>query len=187
MARVEGDAGLYHPTRPILCSLAADSAGNVQHSEKGEVFCRCPATGAERPMAFQSFEAERGTLKYRSPAAEGRAVRLRDAARRPKNTGGWCASIWQVPPGGCSRRRPRAARRGCGATTGAARWRGSTRAWTGASASRNPFVRDRCRAKMTTRLGLAVAVMMAVVLGAVQAGWPERMRSLLDPGLPQAA
>ena len=47
------------------------------------------------------------------------------------------------------------------------------------------FVRGR--AKMKTRLGLAVAVMMALALGAVLAGRPERMRSLVDPGLPLAA
>ena len=59
----------YDPAEPILRSLAADGGGNVLHSEKGEVSCRCPATGTVRPMAFQGFEADRGTLKYRCPAA----------------------------------------------------------------------------------------------------------------------
>lgn len=49
----------------------------------------------------------------------------------------------------------------------------------------NHFVRGR--AGMKTRIGLAVAVMMALPLGAVRAGRPERMRSLVDPGLPLAA
>ena len=40
---------------------------------------------------------------------------------------------------------------------------------------------------MKTRLGLAVAVTMALSLGAVLADRPERMRSLVDPGLPLAA
>ena len=44
------------PSKPILRSLAKDGGGNVLHSEKGEVLCRCPATGTERPMAFQGFE-----------------------------------------------------------------------------------------------------------------------------------
>ena len=35
----------YDPSRPIRRSLAVDGGGNVLHSEKGEVFCRCPATG----------------------------------------------------------------------------------------------------------------------------------------------
>ena len=37
------------------------------------------------------------------------------------------------------------------------------------------------------KCGLAVTVMMALALGAVLAGRPERMRSLVDPGLPLAA
>ena len=49
----------------------------------------------------------------------------------------------------------------------------------------NHFVRGRW--KMQTRLGLAVAVMIALALGAVLAGRPERTRSLVDPGLPLAA
>ncbi len=40
---------------------------------------------------------------------------------------------------------------------------------------------------MKAKLGLALAVMMALALGSVAAGWPERMRSLVDPGLPHAA
>ena len=36
---------------------------------KGQVCCLCPQTGQQRRMAFQGFEAVRGTLKYRCPAA----------------------------------------------------------------------------------------------------------------------
>ena len=80
-------------------------------------------------MAFQGFEADRGTLKCRCPAAA---------------YGLDCSFGFECH-----------------------------------------FVRGG--AKMTTRLGLAVAVMMALALGAVLAGRPERMRSLVDPGLPLAA
>ena len=59
----------YDAAQPILRSPAADGGSNVLHSEKGEVSCRCPATGEVRPMAFQGFEADRGTLKCRCPAA----------------------------------------------------------------------------------------------------------------------
>ena len=73
------------------------------------------------------------------------------------------ASTWRAPTGGCSRRRPGAGR-GRGATTGAAPWSGSTRAWTGfrfenhfgAAGHADPH-----------RAGLAV--MMALALGAVGA------------------
>ena len=69
MWREEKEMPDYDPAKPILRSLSARGDGNVLHSEKGEVLCRCPATGEERPMAFQGFEANRGTLKYRCPAA----------------------------------------------------------------------------------------------------------------------
>ena len=46
------------------------------------------------------------------------------------------------------------------------------------------FVRGLVRTK--ARMGLALAVKMALALGSVAAGRPERMRSLVDPGLPLA-
>jgi hypothetical protein len=36
-------------------------------------------------------------------------------------------------------------------------------------------------AKMTTRVGLAIAVMMAMALGHIQQGRPQQMRSLVQP------
>jgi hypothetical protein len=36
---------------------------------KGTVHCICLATGTQRDLAFQGFEADRNTLKYRCPAA----------------------------------------------------------------------------------------------------------------------
>ncbi len=39
------------------------------HTEKGSVHCICPATGEQRDLVFQGFEADRDTLKYRCPAA----------------------------------------------------------------------------------------------------------------------
>ncbi len=57
------------PSRPIPRSLAADGSGNVLRSGKGGVSCRRPATGGMRPMAFQGFEADRGALRHRCPAA----------------------------------------------------------------------------------------------------------------------
>ena len=76
------------PSRPIPRSLAADGGGNVLRSGKGEVSCRRPATGGMRPMAFQGFEADRGILRHRYPAAAcgldcaGREAYLRDAGSK---------------------------------------------------------------------------------------------------------
>ena len=181
----------HDPARPIRRPLSADGGGNVLHSEKGEVFCRCPATGEERPMAFQGFEADRGTLKYRCPAAAygldcaGRERCLRDAGSDAGDYGrvvrvDLAASdrrMFTPTPWGSPSWRRGYNRRGALERINA-RLDGSFR-------FENHFVRGG--AKMKTRLGLAVAVMMALALGAVLADRPERMRSLVDPGLPLAA
>jgi hypothetical protein len=39
------------------------------YTEKGAVHCVCLVTGTQRDLAFQGFEADRDTLKYRCPAA----------------------------------------------------------------------------------------------------------------------
>ena len=181
----------YDPARPVLRSPAADGGGNVLHSGKGEVFCRCPATGEVRPMAFQGFEADRDALKYRCPAAaygldcEGRAACLRDAGSKAGDYGrvvrvdlasGDRRMFTPTPWGSPSWKR--------GYNRRGALERINARL-DGSFCFENHFVRGG--AKMTTRLGLAVAVMMALALGAVLAGRPERMRSLVDPGLPLAA
>ena len=165
MWREEKEMPGYDPSRPILRSL--------------------------RPMAFQGFEADRGTLKYRCPAAaygfgcEGRAGCLRDAGSKAGDYGRVVRvdlatadrrMFTPTPWGGPSWKRGYA-RRGALERINA-RLDGSFR-------FENHFVRGR--AKMQTRLGLAVAVMMALALGAVLAERPERMRSLVDPGLPLAA
>ena len=156
----------YDPARPIRRPLAADGGGNVLHSEKGEVFCRCPATGEERPMAFQGFEADRGTLKYRCPAAAygldcaGRERCLRDAGSDAGDYGrvvrvDLAASdrrMFTPTPWGSPSWRRGYNRRGALERINA-RLDGSFR-------FENHFVRGRW--KMQTRLVLAVAVMMAL-------------------------
>ena len=41
---------------------------NIVYDYKGTVFCVCPATGEQREMAYGGFEKARGTLKYICPA-----------------------------------------------------------------------------------------------------------------------
>ena len=48
------------PSQPILRLVRDDRPDNVLRSEKGEVFCRCPAEKTVRPMAFHGFEKDRG-------------------------------------------------------------------------------------------------------------------------------
>lgn len=189
--REEKEMPDYDPAKPILRSLSARGDGNVLHSEKGEVLCRCPATGEERPMAFQGFEADRGTLKYRCPAAayglecKGRQACLRDAGSKAGDYGRVVRvdlathdrRMFTPTPWGSPSWKRGYARRG-------ALERINARLDNSFGFERH-FVRGR--AKMTARLGLALAVMMALALGSVAAGRPERMRSLVDPGLPLAA
>ena len=42
---------------------------NVVYDYRGTVYCHCPRTGERREMAYGGFEKDRGTLKYRCPAA----------------------------------------------------------------------------------------------------------------------
>jgi hypothetical protein len=59
----------YDPEKPITRALFDERVDTIVHTEKGTLHCICPATGEQRDMAFQGFEANRNTLKYRCPAA----------------------------------------------------------------------------------------------------------------------
>ncbi len=175
----------YDPSRPIPRPPYPDRVDTVMHSEKGGVVCRCPATGEERPMAFQSFEADRGTLKYRCPAAAydldcgdreacyanagceagdyGRVVRI-DLKSHDRRI------FTPTPRGGPSWRRGHIRRNALERIN--ARLDGSF-----------GFGRHHIRglAAMKTRVGLALAIMMAPAVGHVLEGRPGQMRSLVRP------
>jgi hypothetical protein len=59
----------YDPSKPITRPLYPERADTLVYTEKGSVHCICPHTGEQRDLAFQGFEADRNTLKYRCPAA----------------------------------------------------------------------------------------------------------------------
>ena len=59
----------YDPSKPITRPLYPQRADTIVHTEKGSVHCICPQTGEQRDLAFQGFESDRKTLKYRCPAA----------------------------------------------------------------------------------------------------------------------
>ncbi len=59
----------HDPGEAITRPLYPDRADTLVYTEKGEVCCVCPETGEQRRLAFQGFEAKRGRLKYRCPAA----------------------------------------------------------------------------------------------------------------------
>ena len=153
------------------------------HSERGELSCVCPETGEQRGMAFEGFERDRETLKYRCPAAAGgfdcagraaclkmggskagdygRVVRipLATADRRIFTPTPWGSPSWQ---------------RGCNRRSALERINSRIDRMYGMESH---FVRGRER--MELRCNLVVAVMMATALGHVRAGRPEMMRSLV--------
>ena len=165
-------------TRP----LHAEKADTMVFTERGEVRCVCPATGTERPLAFHGFEADRGTLKYRCPAAvhgldcAGRAACEAIGGCRTKGYG----RIVRVP---LDRDRriftpmPR-----------------SSVTWQRRYRSRSALERINSRLdqsfgfehhtirglhKMTARVNLALAVMMALAVVSVEERQPHLMRSLV--------
>jgi hypothetical protein len=183
--RDETQAPDYDPTKPITRPLHPERADTIVHTEKGTVHCICPHTGELRDLAFQGFEAERNTLKYRCPAAAygfecpgreqchraggvnpgayGRIVRIKlDAHDR--------RIFVPTPHGSPSWQR--------GYNRRSALERINNRIDHSFGFEQH-FIRGL--AKMQTRVGLALAVMMAMALGHIRQDRPQQMRSLVQP------
>ena len=186
MWKVEKEDPDYDPKKPITRALFPERTDIVVHYERGRVSCVCPATGEIRAMAFQGFEAGRGpsgTIKYRCPAA---AFDLDCKGRRA------CHRAGGVKPGAYGRivrvDLDKHDRRIFTPTPwGSPSWR---RGYNRHSAMERINARldrgfnfethyIRGLARMKTRVGLALAVMMAMALAHARAGRAERMRSLV--------
>lgn len=175
----------YDPTQPITRPLYPDRADTIVHTEKGTVHCHCPAEGVQRDMAFQGFEPDRNTLKYRCPAA-AYGLNCQGQAQ--------CHAAGQVKPGEYGRivrinLTERDRRIFTPTPYGSPSWK---RGYNRRSALErinnridhsfgfeNHFIRGK--GKMQTRVGMALAVMMAMALGHVKAGRIKQMRSLVQP------
>ena len=172
----------HDPSKEITRPLNPDAVGNVVYTERGSVRCLCPVSGQESKMAFWGFEADRGALRYRCPAAAygwecpgranceqaalgktsdfGRTVRVPlDTDRRiftpiPRDTPQW--------------------QRRYAARTSVERV--NSRVASGYGFDHHTI---RGLAKMQTRMGLALAVMLAMAIGFISNGKPELMRSLV--------
>lgn len=186
--REEKKAPDYNPAQPITRPLNPERADNIIHTEKGAVFCVCPQTSEERPLAFQGFESDRNSLKYRCPAA---AYGFECEGKEH------CHRIGEVTPGEYGRIvridiTDHNRRIFVPTPHGSPSWK---RGYNRRSAlerinSRidNSFGFEkhyiRGLGKMKTQMGLALAVMMAMALGHVREGRTEQMRSLVKPVLP---
>ena len=186
MWKAEKEAPGYDPQQPITRALFAERADVIVHDERGRVSCVCPETGEVRAIAFQGFEADRGacgTLKYRCPAAAfgfecaGSEACHRAGGVKPGEYG----RILRVDLNNHDRRifTP--------TPWGSPSWRRSYDRRSAMERINSRLDRSfnfethyiRGLAKMKTRVGLALAVMMALALGQVRAGHAERMRSLV--------
>lgn len=175
----------YDPSQPITRPLDPERTDTIVYTEKGTVHCLCPATGEQRDLAFQGFEAERNTLKYRCPAAaynlecQGQATCHQQGGVNPGDYG----RIVRIKLEEHDRRifvpTPH----------GSPSWARGYNRRSALERINNRIDRHfgfeqhfiRGLAKMTTRVGLALAVMMAMALGHIQQGRPQQMRSLVRP------
>ena len=146
---------------------------NVVYDYRGTVSCHCPKTGERREMAYGGFEADRGALKYRCPAA---------------HYGLRCAGMSRCGVGRSMRVSLAEDRR---IFTPLAR---SSYAWKRTYAKRAAVERVNSRLdvsfgferhfirglqKMKVRMGLSLVVMLAMALGRVKEKRKELMRSLV--------
>ena len=180
----------YDPSKPITRPLFTDRVDTIIHTEKGNVHCLDPITGEQRDLAFQGFEADRNCLKYRCPAAayhltcQGQAQchRAGDVSPGPYgriiriNLDEQNRRIFTPTPYGSPSWNRGYARR-------SALERINNRIDHGYGFEKH-FIRGI--AKMKTRIGLALVIMMAMALGQAKAGRHDQMRSLVRPIL-QAA
>lgn len=175
----------YDPAKPITRPLYPDRVDTIVYTEKGTVHCICPVTEEKRDMAFHGFESDRNTLKYRCPAAAyGFGCKGREQ----------CTVLGQVNAGEYGRivriNITKENRRIFTPTPyGSPSWnrkynrRSSLERINSRIDNSFGFEKHFIRGKwkMQTRVGLAIAVMMAMALGHVKAGRIDQMRSLVRP------
>jgi len=191
-------------------SLFADCVDPFIYDEHGQLYCVCPETGEQRELTFCGYEADRRTLKYRCPlrglqktlpssrTAKDAAL-FEDCKRRcPAAANGFeckgrasCEAMANVGVFGRVIRVPLEKDRRI--FTPIAR---HTAKWKTAYARRSSVERVNSRLdcvlgfeqhtirglkKMTTRVSLALIVLLAMALGRVMADQAELMRSLTAP------
>jgi hypothetical protein len=162
-------------TRPLY----PERADNIVYDEDGTIFCVCPKSFEQREMAYSGFEKDRGTLKYRCPACaygyECKGIRF-------------CSS--SVSDYGRVVRVPLSLNRRLfvPAPRSSYKWRREYNKRTAVERVNSRldvsfgFEKHTIRGmkKMRLRAGLALVVMLALAVGAIEAGRKDKMRSLTD-------
>jgi len=171
-------------------ALDPDRADNLVTDEEGSVFCVRQSLGDAHkiemvPMVFYGFERDRGTLKYRCPAA----LYGYECSERGTCSQTDYGRVLRVPLD-LDRRRfvpvPRSTYK----------WKRLYRGRTAVERVNSRldvsfgFERHFIRGmkKMRVRVGIALVVMLSMALASIQMGKPQRIRSLVwSPGLRRAA
>jgi hypothetical protein len=190
MWKIEKQDGSYNQDQEITRPLHSDRYDNIVHNERGTVFCVCPVSGEQRKMACRGFEEDRGMVGWRCPAAaygyscKGRQQCENAALGRPTEYG-------RVVRVDLDRDRriftpvPR-----------------DTNTWNRCYAKRSAVERVNSRvdqllgferhtirglAKMQTRMGLALAVMLAMAVGRIKQDDTQNLRRFVRPAEPLPA
>jgi len=158
--------------------LYPDRADNIVYDYKGTVSCVCPATGEKRQMVYYGFERDRGTIKYRCPAAYA-GFDCVGRSRCHKGDGDYGRAL-RIPLETDRRIFTPLARSG--------------KNWQDKYKKRTAVERVNSRldvsfgfelhtirgfAKMELRVGLALVVMLAMAVGSIRDRQAHRMRSLV--------
>ena len=178
----------FDPEQEITRALNPDIVDNIVYTERGELRCVCPVSRVESTMAFWGFEADRDALKFRCPAAaRGLECPGRSACEEaaPGNPGSY-GRIVRVPLD-TDRRiftpipmdTPQWDREYAARTSVE---RVNSRIDQGFGFERHTI---RGLAKMQTRMGLALAVMLVVAVGSIREGKLDMIRSLVGSPRPR--
>lgn len=161
-------------------ALFSDRCDTVVYDVKGTISCICPVTAEQRQMAYWGFEKDRGTLKYRCPAAAN-DFQCAGRSQCPGAQGSY-GKVVRIDIDTDRRMFTPVAR--------------DSAAWERAYDRRTAVERVNSRLdrvlgfeqhtirglqKMEARVGIALVVMLAMALGRIRAGQREQMRSLVAP------
>jgi hypothetical protein len=173
------DPGMPRPLYP-------DKVDTLFYTEDGKVLCRNRADAEKEAdnytaMAFEGFEADRATLKYRCPAAS-KGIECTQADLCNGGCQSPCGRIVRVPLDTNRRTFTPQAR--------------DSKTWDREYDHRTAVERVNSRldvsfgferhyirglAKMKMRAGLALVILLALAVGRIRAGQKDRMRSLIKP------
>lgn len=158
----------------------------IVYDQDGTLYCVAGQTADERmmPLAYDGFEKQRGTLKYRCPAA----VYGLDCPERERCGSSAYGRVVRVPLD-LNRRRFIPVPRGSYKFKRLYKKRTAVERVNSRLDVSFGFERHfiRGQQKMQVQVGLALVVMLAMALGRIRQGQAKKMRSLVEPAWPRAA